>query len=87
MQLPLQLPVHISRRVGRCHHKHISVRLADACEYAGNDSSLHITTKTVTDSNALMMQVWLEHNSLALQSTLHETGPEVCTVCGCRPLR
>ncbi len=29
-----------------------------------------------------VMQVCLKHNSLALQSTLHWLGPEVCTVCG-----
>jgi hypothetical protein len=50
VQLPLQLPIHTSGQVQRCHHKHFSVRSADACEY--NDS-IYITTKMVTDSNAL----------------------------------
>ena len=80
VQLPLQLPIHTSGQVQRCHHKHFSVRSADACEY--NDS-IYITTKMVTDSNALRdAGVCLKHNSLALQSTLHWLGPEVCTVCG-----
>ena len=50
VQLPLQLPIHTSRQVQRCHHKQFSVRSADACEY---DDSLYITTKMVTDSNVL----------------------------------